>query len=202
MGTRWKFLKYSVSCLSICVLLSGCFQSEYTRLVKSELAKGVRNDSLLLGIRFGDTRNEFYGKCFDLNKQQLVTAGAGNNVEYVFSDSLFHRNPTNINLLFYPSFDQNDKITNMKMQFSYRAWAPWNRDMQSDSLLGKTEKILMNWYGGNNFILANVGGKQMPVKLDGNRRILVYIWDMKSVSVEVQNILNPVFKHVSRSEDK
>ncbi|MCA4894894.1 MAG: hypothetical protein ING84_07825 [Cytophagales bacterium] len=195
-------MKYSISYLSICVTLSGCFQSEYTRLVKAELAKGVRNDSLLFGIRFGDTRNEFYGKCFDLNKQQLVTAGAGNNVEYVFSDSLFHRNPTNISLLFYPSFDQNDKIINMKMQFSYRAWAPWNRDMQSDSLLGKTEKILMNWYGGNNFILANVGGKQMPVKLDGNRRILVYTWDMKSVSVEVQDILNPVFKHASRSEDK
>lgn len=202
MGANWKFLKYSISYLSICVTLSGCFQSEYTRLVKAELAKGVRNDSLLFGIRFGDTRNEFYGKCFDLNKQQLVTAGAGNNVEYVFSDSLFHRNPTNISLLFYPSFDQNDKITNMKMQFSYRAWAPWNRDMQSDSLLGKTQKILMNWYGGNNFILANVGGKQMPVKLDGNRRILVYTWDMKSVSVEVQDILNPVFKHASRSEDK
>ncbi|MCA6370412.1 MAG: hypothetical protein IM631_03360 [Cytophagales bacterium] len=202
MGANWKFLKYSISYLSICVTLSGCFQSEYTRLVKAELAKGVRNDSLLFGIRFGDTRNEFYGKCFDLNKQQLVTAGAGNNVEYVFSDSLFHRNPTNISLLFYPSFDQNDKIINMKMQFSYRAWAPWNRDMQSDSLLGKTEKILMNWYGGNNFILANVGGKQMPVKLDGNRRILVYTWDMKSVSVEVQDILNPVFKHASRSEDK
>jgi len=202
MGANWKFLKYSISYLSICVTLSGCFQSEYTRLVKAELAKGVRNDSLLFGIRFGDTRNEFYGKCFDLNKQQLVTAGAGNNVEYVFSDSLFHRSPTNISLLFYPSFDQNDKITNMKMQFSYRAWAPWNRDMQSDSLLGKTEKILMNWYGGNNFILANVGGKQMPVKLDGNRRILVYTWDMKSVSVEVQDILNPVFKHASRSEDK
>lgn len=202
MGANWKFLKYSISYLSICVTLSGCFQSEYTRLVKAELAKGVRNDSLLFGIRFGDTRNEFYGKCFDLNKQQLVTAGAGNNVEYVFSDSLFHRNPTNISLLFYPSFDQNDKITNMKMQFSYGAWAPWNRAMQSDSLLGKTQKILMNWYGGNNFILADVGGKQMPVKLDGNRRILVYTWDMKSVSVEVQDILNPVFKHASRSEDK
>ncbi len=182
--------------------MSGCFQSEYTRLVKAELAKGVRHDSLLFGIRFGDTRNEFYGKCFDLNRQQLVTAGAGNNVEYIFSDSLFHRKPTNLSLLFYPSFDQNDKIADMKMQFTYRAWAPWNRDMQSDSLLGKTEKILMNWYGGNDFILADVAGKRMPVKLDGNRRILVYTLDMKSVLVEVQDILHPVFKHDSNSEKK
>jgi hypothetical protein len=164
-------------------------------LVKSELAKGVRNDSLLFGIRFGDTRNECYGKCFDLNRQQLVTAGAGNNVEFIFSDSLFHKKPTNLSLLFYPSFDQNERISNMKLQFSYRAWAPWNRDLQSDSLIGKTEKILMNWYGGNSFIMAEVGDQRVSVKLDGNRRILLYIFDMQNVSVEVQDILNPVFKH-------
>jgi hypothetical protein len=195
MVTKLSVLKYCISGLLVSVILSGCFQSEYTRLVKSELAKGVRNDSLLFGIRFGDTRNEFYGKCFDLNRQQLVTAGAGNNVEFVFSDSLFHKRPTNLSLLFYPSFDQNERISNMKMQFSYRAWAPWNRDLQSDSLIGKTEKILMKWYGGNNFIMAEVGDQRVLVKLDGNRRILLYIFDMQNVSVEVQDILNPVFKH-------
>lgn len=195
MVTKLSVLKYCISGLLVSVILSGCFQSEYTRLVKSELAKGVRNDSLLFGIRFGDTRNEFYGKCFDLNRQQLVTAGAGNNVEFIFSDSLFHKRPTNLSLLFYPSFDQNERISNMKMQFSYRAWAPWNRDLQSDSLIGKTEKILMKWYGGNSFIMAEVGDQRVLVKLDGNRRILLYIFDMQNVSVEVQDILNPVFKH-------
>jgi hypothetical protein len=195
MVIKLSVLKYCISGLLVSVILSGCFQSEYTRLVKSELAKGVRNDSLLFGIRFGDTRNEFYGKCFDLNRQQLVTAGAGNNVAFIFSDSLFHKKPTNLSLLFYPSFDQNERISNMKMQFSYRAWAPWNRDLQSDSLIGKTEKILMNWYGGNSFIMAEVGDQRVSVKLDGNRRILLYIFDMQNVSVEVQDILNPVFKH-------
>lgn len=195
MVIKLSVLRYCISGLLVSVILSGCFQSEYTRLVKSELAKGVRNDSLLFGIRFGDTRNEFYGKCFDLNRQQLVTAGAGNNVEFIFSDSLFHKKPTNLSLLFYPSFDQNERISNMKLQFSYRAWAPWNRDLQSDSLIGKTEKILMNWYGGNSFIMAEVGDQRVSVKLDGNRRILLYIFDMQNVSVEVQDILNPVFKH-------
>ncbi len=195
MVTKLSVLKYCISGLLVSVILSGCFQSEYTRLVKSELAKGVRNDSLLFGIRFGDTRNEFYGKCFDLNRQQLVTAGAGNNVEFIFSDSLFHKRPTNLSLLFYPSFDQNERISNMKMQFSYRAWAPWNRVLQSDSLIGKTVKIIMILYGGNSFIMAEVGDQRVLVKLDGNRRILLYIFDMQNVSVEVQDILNPVFKH-------
>lgn len=199
--TSWKFLRYNVKCLLACIVLSGCFQSDYTRLVRSELAKGIRNDSLLLGIRFGDTRDEFFGKCLDLNAQKIVTAGAGNNVEFFFVDSLFHNKPAKLSLLFYPSFDQNEKIVNLKMEFSYPGWAPWNRDMQSDSLLPKTEKILTKWYGGNHFIRANVMGQKIPVKLDGNRRILLYIRDMRCVSVEVQDILNPNFKHNSDSDN-
>ncbi|MFZ6014679.1 MAG: hypothetical protein ACOYXT_30340 [Bacteroidota bacterium] len=179
------------------LFLSSCLQSEYTKLVKSELAKGIRKDSILFGIKFGDTRNDFYGKCFDLNKQQLVTQGPSNSsVQYLFTDSIVHQVPTELRMLFYPSFDAQDKISEMNLEFSYMAWAPWNEKYQSDSLKIKVLDLLMRWYDGNGFVVANVNDTtHMPVKVDANRRMLVYTIDKQNVIVKIQDILNPRFKH-------
>ena len=194
--TNWRSIKYFPA-IVICSSLSvGCFQSDYTRLVKSELAKDVRADSVLLGIHLGDTRNVFYGKCFDLNRLKLITPGDGGTyVRYLFSDSLFHDVPTNIRLLFYPTFDKNDVIAEIKIDFSYLGWAPWNRPLQSDSLEVKVKKILMHWYKGNGFVTANIEGRETPVKVDGNRRMIVEIRDAQSVQVKVQDLLHPYFMH-------
>ncbi|MEO5600746.1 MAG: hypothetical protein ABIR06_07455 [Cyclobacteriaceae bacterium] len=167
--------------------------------MKSELAKGIRQDSLLFGIRFGDTRNDFYGKCFDLNKQKIVAQGPGNSsVQYLFKDSSIHNKPTQIRLLFYPSFDKNDVIAQMNFEFSYPGWAPWNKEFQADSLKVKAMELLMLWYKGNEFVTADVNNTKMPVKLDGNRRLLVYIKDAQSVVVKAQDILHPNFKHSTK----
>jgi hypothetical protein len=193
---NWKYIKWSISLLLLAIIFSGCFQSDYTKLVKSELAKGIRKDSVLLGINFGDTRQEFFGKCFDLNKQHLVTQGSkGLAVQYLFKDSLFHSEPTDIKLLFSPFFDEKEVIAGMDLEFSYLAWAPWNRHLQSDSLELKASNILMHWYGGNKFITAKVGDKNVPVKLDGNRRIMISRPDTQTVVVSIQDILHPKFKH-------
>jgi hypothetical protein len=164
--------------------------------VKAELAKGERKDSLLFNVKFGNSKDEFFGRCFDLNRQQLVTEGPGNSsVQYLFKDSLVHEKATSIRLLFMPSYDETDKIKEMNMEFSYTAWAPWNRQYQSDSLKNKVMKLLMKWYKGNEFITAKVGEEEVPVKLDGNRRILVIIRNEQHVLVKVQDILHPSFKH-------
>ena len=103
MVIMWKSIKYLISSVCVAVIVTSCLQSEYTRLVNAELQKGTRQDSLLFGIRFGDTRQDFYGKCFDLNKQRLVTQGPGNaSVQYLFTDSLVHNRPTQLRLLFFP----------------------------------------------------------------------------------------------------
>lgn len=197
-----KYLKYPGSLL-VAVALFGCFQSDYTKLVKSELSKKIRQDSLLLGIWFGDTRNDFYGKCFDLNKQRLVTQGPGNtSVQYIFTDSLVHNTPTELRLLFFPTFDENDVIAEMNCELSYTGWAPWNKQLQSDSLKGKAMEILMQWYKGNEFVTAEVNQEDLPVKLDGNRRVLVYVKDRKNVIVKIQDILHPHFKHSVSTEMK
>ncbi len=198
-----RYMKYPVSLLVILLAFAGCVQSDYTRLVKSELAKGIRNDSILLGIKFGDTRQDFFGRCFDLNKQHLVTQGpSGLKVQYLLSDSLVNmEKPNKIRLLFSPFFDTEEKIAEMDLEFSYLGWAPWNKNLQSDSLKVKMMELIMLWYKGNNFIEAKVGDEYIPVKLDGNRRVLVHIKDAQSVTIRVQDILHPKFIH-SGYEDK
>src|SRR5687768_8716741 len=196
MMMNLKYIRSFASGVIIFALLTGCFQSDYTKMVKSELGKGVRNDSLLLTIRFGDTRNDFYGKCFDLNRKHLVTQGPANtSVQYLFYDSVVHKNPTQLRLLFFPEYDEKESIAEMNMELSYPGWAPWNRALQSDSLKDKAKQLLMHWYGGNEFVTADVNEAPMDVKVDGNRRVLLYVKDAQTVSVKLQDILHPKFKH-------
>jgi hypothetical protein len=191
-----KSIGYHISFALMAVLLIACFQSDYTKLVKIELGKGVRQDSILLGIFFGDTREDFYRKCLDLNKQKLVTQGSGGlKIQYLFKDSLLYKDSLQISFLFSPSFDDNDVISEMNYEFSYTAWAPWNRQLQPDSLRPKVLKIMTDWYKGNEFITAIVDGNEIPVKLDCNRRLTVYANDAQNVIVKVQDILHPMFKH-------
>jgi hypothetical protein len=203
MKTTWRFIKYTISLAIFGLALSGCVQSDYTKLVKSELVKGIRKDSILLGINFGDTKDDFYGRCFDLNKKQLVTQGPnGVSVQYLFTDSLVHDQPTPIRLLFKPGYDEKKVISDMDVELSYQAWAPWNVHLQSDSLKIKMMKLFMLWYKGNEFITVNLNDStNMPVKLDGNRRVLIYVKDTQSITVKIQDILHPKFKHSGTSSE-
>jgi hypothetical protein len=203
MMTIWKFIKYPTSLVLLSTLLCSCFQSDYTKLVKSELAKGVRQDSIFLGIHFGDTRNDFYGKCLDLNKQKLAIDGGGGFVEYLSIDSLLIDKAMPIKFVFRPNFDNKDKLAEMVLRLSYRAYLPSEPAYQSDSLEIKTERLLEKWYGGNDFINVKLDSIEIPVKLDGNRRILIYKLDHRVIQIKIQDILHPIFKHsISRESDK
>lgn len=197
MMITWKYLAWNLSLiLGIGLILISCNQSDYTKLVKSELKKGIRQDSVLLGIYLQDTKDEFFGKCFDLNKQKLISQGPSNlGVQYMLRDSLEHESPEDIKLIFYTTFDNTGRISNIDMEFSYISWSPWNKKYQSDILKDKLMKLLIRWYGGNDFVMAHVGEHDIPVKLDGNRRILVELRDTQTVVVRVQDILNDKFKH-------
>ena len=83
----------------------------------------------------------------------------------------------------------------MNLEFSYVAWAPWNNELQSNVLIEFVMKQILHWYKGNPFILVDMDGKNMPVKLDGNRRMAVYIKDEQNVVVKIHDILHPKYKH-------
>ncbi len=184
------------SFLLLSLLLTGCFESEYTRLVKSELSKETRSDSLLFDIEFGDSREEFYQKCYRLNRRQLVSQGPGNSsVQYLFTDSVYHKEPASLQLLFYPKFDEKQVIKSMDLELSYTGWAPWNTRLKSDSLKPKVLEMLRDWYGGNDFISVTLNKVEVPLKLDANRRIIVFTKDEEKVVVKIQDILHPEYQH-------
>ncbi len=144
-------------------------KSKYDRLVKKELASGVRYDSLFLGINFGMTSKAFYNHCWELNKLGLIRQGTSNlSVLYNFE---YLKYPAEMN--FYPTFHE-DKIYEMPVSFKYNAWSPWNKHLSSDSLQLDVLNLYKEWYG-NDFIEVNHSrrGKAF-VKVDGNRRISIF----------------------------
>ena len=177
--------------LFVTATLVGC-KSEYQQYVDQELGDGVIQDSLIFGMRMGQTKKDFFTICWDLNKQKLISQGTGNTTARHITD----RDTAGISttkskdMLFYGIFDNEDVMRGMEMTYSYVAWAPWNRDKQSDSLLLNLRDEYLQGYPGNDFIEVDIEGIEQPalVKIDGNRQILMYVKDDKHVSVKIEDL--------------
>ena len=183
--SRFLFLWMVVAGLASC-------KSEYQQYVDEELASGVSQDSLIFGMRMGQTKKEFFTVCWDLNKQKLISEGTGNTTARFITGRDTSGNSTawSKDMLFYGIFDENDIMRGMEMTYSYITWAPWNRDRQSDSLLLRLRDEYLRGYPGNDFIEIDVKGIDHPalVKIDGNRQILMYPKNKKDVVVKIEDL--------------
>jgi hypothetical protein len=171
------------------ILISGCSQSDYDQyrhLVKRELGRGVRQDSLFLGIKFGMTTKDFYAHCWELNKKGLITDG-NNNTAVLYKLTKEFQYPVSMN--FYPDFRGN-RIYKMRTDFSYDAWAPWNKRLFSDSLQLDVVRLYKKWYGDKNFIsMSDSLRGTIFIKVDGNRRIIIGRYDDMHVKVDYTDLL-------------
>ena len=158
------------------VLITGLFifgcspRSKYERLLKRELASGVKNDSLFMGIYLGMDKKEFYIHCWNLNRSGLIMQGTQNmTVKYEIKEELRYLATMN----FYPEFF-HDSIYEMPVRFIYNGWSPWDKKLSSDSL----QLDVLSWYKkiyGNDFIKVEHPERGIAyVKVDGNRRITIY----------------------------
>ena len=78
-----KYIYFIILVIYLVLSAASCSDSsKYRSLVERELAKEVRNDSLLQGIKFGMSRREFFSHCWELNKKGLFKAGAGNTTVF------------------------------------------------------------------------------------------------------------------------
>ena len=173
----------------IIIVLAACNStgtSKYNKLVKTELAKKVRVDSLFLGLHFGMTSKQFYGLCWELNKKGILTDGNNNTAVLYKLDSQL-KYPASMN--FYPDFYEN-KIAVMRADFQYNAWAPWNKAQYSDSLLPDLLNMFKRWYpGGNDFLtLTDKTERTIYVKVDGNRRITIGRFNDMLVKVDYTDL--------------
>ncbi len=165
--------KYFFLTVSMLVVLSLSYCSEkakYEQLVEDGLESGVRHDSLFLGLWLGMSSEEFYKKCWELNKEGLVRQGDGNaSVLYELKDEL----KATVDVHFYPEF-YKDKIYQMPVTFLYKGWAPWNQQYSGDTLHRELLGVFERWYGKGFIEVDNELKGKAFVKVDGNRRISLY----------------------------
>lgn len=167
-------------------------KSEYQHYVDTELATGRTLDSLIFGMRMGQTKKEFFAICWELNRQQLISQGTGNTTARYISarDSSGNATALSKDLLFYGIFDEDDIMRGMDMTYSYVIWAPWNEEKQSDRLLLELRDEYLLEYPGNDFIEIEIKKPKTTalVKIDGNRQILMYPKTKKDVVVKIEDL--------------
>lgn len=181
-----QHLLNKISSFIIIVLTCSC-QSDYTKLVKQELATGKKNDSIFFNLKFGQTQKHFYEVCWNYNKEGVLSHGPNNGyVQSFLTPKDTTKITERIQMLFYPKFDEEGLIRTMDIKFSYVAWAPWNIDLFADKLLPKIQDTLMKWYPGNKFMVVN---DNILVKVDGGRQIQLKQETDKDVSVVIEDLL-------------
>ncbi len=172
-------------------------ESDYSKFVKRELATGIKNDSLFFGMKFNDSKKDFFDICKELNKKELVIHGPSNKfVQYTLKPN--KEGESSIKMLFYGIFDKDEmevfdrdkKMTGLNMRFSYDGWAPWNKNLFANELILKLKDTLQKWFPGNEFIKVDIKelNKETFIKIDGNRQIKMYALDVKEVSVKIENL--------------
>lgn len=171
------------------IFFTGC-RSEYTRAVQEGLSSGIKQDSLIFGMKMGMTKKDFYDFCWILNKQKLISEGPGNlSAKYIEPDSILPDRTLRKSMLFYGIFDDRDTMRGMTFTYSYTAWAPWIRKCQSDSLMSDLMRFYRKNYPGNDFITIDIEkGIKAYAKVDGNRQIVVYPIDAKDVGVKFEDL--------------
>lgn len=131
-------------------------------------------DSLFLGMHLGMEQQAFFDHCTDLNRQKLITQGPGGStsVEHRMKDIF----DSEVVMRFFPTFIDH-KIFEMPVTYNYAAWAPWNKQYQSDILLDRILEKYKDWYGEDFKLLNHKTQGKVYYKIDGKRRINLFIKD-------------------------
>jgi len=167
-----KWMKWMVLAGIATLIVGGCTPGKtYERRLKKELASGIRYDSLFMGLSFGMTQKEFYEHCWDMNKDSVIKQGSANmSVQYDLNEELEH--PATMN--FYPKFDSG-KIVEMPVRFIYNGWAPWTKELSASNLAIDVKTWYEDIYGKGFISVTHPMNGTAYTKIDGNRRITIYV---------------------------
>lgn len=182
--------RFNIIILLAVIFLVSC-KSEYDRYVKRELASGVTADSLIFGMRMGETQMDFFSKCWELNSQGIIRQGTGNRTAR-FIDPIDSTKDVTLrkDLLFYGIFDEDEVMQGMDMTYHYISWSLWNEERHANVLAKALTEQYHDEYGGNPFIEIDLKELERTafVKIDGNRQILIYPKNTKDVVVKIENL--------------
>lgn len=179
MRKRQKYIVNSIILLALLSAMFACDSMSSTKISQEEQAK---LDSLFFGIKFGQSDNEFFEICRKLNHEGVLMGG--NTRNYVMYRIESEDDPSgDIRMHFYPGLNDEKRIIEMDLEFSFYAWAPWNKQYQSDSLNSKIRTLLTNWYPGNDFRTDEEANKW--IKKDHTRIIELSEKDSEIVKVRI-----------------
>lgn len=174
---KFRNLFFLIFCLLPIFFISCEQKSEYQQRLETELSKDVRVDSLFLGYYLGMPQEEFYKHSWELNSQEIVT---GQQVIHYKLDGM--KSPASMD--FYPQF-KNGKIYQMPVEIHYDGWAPWNRDLFSDSLMVDMKDRYEEKYNADFFTSVHPESKKQAfIDIQGNRRISIFKRDDRIVTIE------------------
>lgn len=159
-------------------------KSEYHKLVDKELATGERHDSIFMGFHLGMPEKIFYDSCTALNKRRLVYQGS-KDVTVNFKMDILGKE---VDVHFFPNFHEH-KIYEMEVSYNYYGWSPFHKEMNSEKLLYRLLAIYEKTYGGGFLEIKSSQDRVAYVKVDGNRRISIYVKDDQTVRVIFTDLL-------------
>jgi len=183
-----------IFCLLVLTPFLACeIESEYSKLLKKELKSGKSFNDLVLGLKIGQTKDDFFEICAELNKKKLITSGARNLYpEYILYPKDSVENGKKIRMSFMGIFDNDRIMKGMDIRFNYYSWIAWREEYNSDNLINEIKDTLQLWYPGNNFIEIDLKldskNNLAYVKIDGNRQITMYKIDGRDVAVIIEDV--------------
>ena len=155
-------------------------------------------DSLFFGLYFGMDSKTFFEKCLIMNKNHQTIQGS-HNTSVLYIDRENFKLPVDMN--FYPNYIE-DKVFAMPLYFNYKAWAPWNRELQSDKLIIEVKTLMEKWYGGPFKEKKLDSGRVGYYKIDHPRIITIKIRDEQFVDVLIENLKYSESKSKETNEEE
>ena len=171
----------------ILILIVGCQKkSEYSTILTRELEKKNEFNDLIFDMKIGQSRQDYFDICYQLNKQKKIISGERSlNPELILESKDDSVKGSNIKMSFNGIFNEKKIMKGMEMRFYFTGWSTWNKDLSSDNLLVQLKDTLREWFPGNDFFKVNFENNlSTEVKIDGNRRILAYLVNSKDVAVK------------------
>lgn len=155
-------------------LILGC-EPSYEELVRQELNRGLRYDSIIYGVYLGMSYDEFTRYCFEQNQRGVFRPNeTGNAVQVTWTEGFDFP----VKFEFFPAevTDKFAPINRYQASVRYRDYSHYNPDMTVANLLSETLAFYKQGYGGHDFLRVPQDDpwvKYHYVKVDGNRKITV-----------------------------
>ena len=172
-------------------LIVGCQRkSEYSEILTRELEKENEFNDLIFDMKIGQSRQDYFDICYQLNKQKKIISGERSlNPELILKSKNGLTKGSNIKMSFNGIFNEKKTMRGFEMRFYFTGWSNWNKDLSSENLLFQLKDTLRKWFPGNDFFKVNFENNlSAEVKIDGNRRILAYKVNSKDVAVRIEDM--------------